>query len=361
MRPHTALALGAALLLAGPGRADDPDERAGGSAPEATDATPFGAVVARNWAAWSGGRDTLGKDDLVARFGDPAYRGEDAAALAALERWAFRNGPVSREGAVALDDPKTLKRYRVGVAALRTASRVLFASGAPRFDALQQGPAGDCHFFAGAGWIARYRPEVIGKAIVSLPDGRYQVTFPNGDSAVVTPPTDAELAFNDSASTLRDGLWMPVLEKATGAILARKGGRSAGIPDPTVAIDVPGGPKPMVERFTGRKAATFHLGARAHREKVRQALARMEERRLMAEVLLLHRPPARSIPWDHVYAVLAFEAGSDRVVLWNPWGTDFHPDGPPGPENGYERVHGVFRIPFDQFVEFFTFLAIEEG
>jgi hypothetical protein len=40
----------------------------------------------------------------------------------------------------------------------------------------------------------------------------------------------------------------------------------------------------------------------------------------------------RSISWDHVCAVLDFD-----------------------------RAHGVFRIPFDQFVTFFTFLAIEEG
>ena len=31
------------------------------------------------------------------------------------------------------------------------------------------------------------------------------------------------------------------------------------------------------------------------------------------------------------------------------------------PENGYARVLGVFRIPFEQFVAFFTFLAIEDG
>jgi hypothetical protein len=38
-----------------------------------------------------------------------------------------------------------------------------------------------------------------------------------------------------------------------------------------------------------------------------------------------------------------------------------HPPGAAGPQNGYDRVHGVFRIPFDQFVDFFTFLAIEES
>jgi len=30
---------------------------------------------------------------------------------------------------------------------------------------------------------------------------------------------------------------------------------------------------------------------------------------------------------------------------------DFHPGGPDGPENGYDRVHGMFRIPLAHFVE----------
>ena len=142
--------------------------------------------------------------------------------------------------------------------------------------------------------------------------------------------------------------------------MARRNSRSAEVPDPTLAIDVPGGPKPVVERFTGRQASGHHLGARAHRGKLRQALARMHERRLMAEVLLLRRPAAK-LPWDHVYAVLDYEPEADVVVLWNPWGTDFQPSGPSGPAKGYARVRGAFRIPFEEFVAFFTFLAIEEG
>jgi hypothetical protein len=152
----------------------------------------------------------------------------------------------------------------------------------------------------------------------------------------------------------------PVLEKATGVIMARRNARSARIEDPTLAIDVPSGPIPVVERFTGKGAKGHHLGARAHRGKVHEALERMHDRRLMAEVLLLHRPAAK-LAWDHVYAVLDYDARSRMVVLWNPWGTDFTPPGPSGPENGYARVRGVFQIPLDQFVEFFTFLAIEKG
>jgi hypothetical protein len=361
MRPTGALLLAASLALAVPSpRADDPEEPTDASETEAADASPFGTVVARNWAAWSGGRGAVSKDDLISAIARPEYRGEDAAALAALEYWARRNSPVDRATAVALADPKVLKRYRTGVAKLRSASRVLFASGSPNFSRLQQGPAGDCYFFSGAGWIARYRPRVIVQAIAPLPDGRFQVTFPNGDAATVTPPTDGELAANDSASTLADGLWMPVLEKATGAIMATRNSRSAAIPDPTLAIDVPYGPKSIVERFTGRRATGHHLGARTRHAEVREALTRMHDRRLMAEVLLLHRPAAKLV-WDHVYAVLDFEPEGNTVVLWNPWGTDFQPKGPSGPENGYAREHGVFRIPLDEFVRFFTFLAIEEG
>jgi hypothetical protein len=35
--------------------------------------------------------------------------------------------------------------------------------------------------------------------------------------------------------------------------------------------------------------------------------------------------------------------------------------GPSGPENGYARTGGVFRIPLASFGDAFTFLAVEEG
>lgn len=356
----TGLVLGALLASIPFARADDPGERVAGTETEATDAAPFGTVVARNWAAWAAGRDAVTREELTAAMARPEFRAEDAAALAALDRWAAQNDPVDRASAVGLDDAAALKRYRANVAKLRSAKRTLYASGTPDFSLLEQGPAGDCYFFSGAGWIARYRPQVIVQAIVALADGSFQVTFPNGDSAVVTAPTDSEMAFNDSASTLTDGFWMPILEKATGVVMARRNARSAQVEDPTLAIDVPSGPMPVVERFTGKGATGHELGARANRAKVRKALVRMHERRLMAEVLLLHRPAAK-LAWDHVYAVLGYDARSQVVVLWNPWGTDFQPSGPSGPANGYARVRGVFQIPFDEFVEFFTFLAIEKA
>ena len=137
--------------------------------------------------------------------------------------------------------------------------------------------------------------------------------------------------------------------------------KSADIPDPTVAIDIPGVPiSSVVERWTGRDVKKYHLGRRANVEQIRRALIRLEERKSLATALLLHRPPAK-LPYDHVYAVMSFSPATNMVTLWNPWGTDFTPNGPSGPENGYERSKGIFYLTFDEFVSFFTFLAIENN
>lgn len=289
------------------------------SAEELKGITPFAAVVQRNWNSWSKGNATVTKLDLIAQMASPAYTGEDAAALVALEIYLKKNPAVDLATAAAIDDPKILDRYYRNVLKLRRVKRVLFANGQPTFELLQQGPVGDCYFFSASGWMARNRPGDVMNAITRLDDGRFRVRFANGDEATVTAPTDAELAINDSDSTLQDGIWMSVLEKATGTIQARTYRKSAEIPDPTVAIDTAGIPiGSVVKRWTGQEVKVFRLGARVQRDQVRRALIRMQERTSLATSLLLHRPPAK-LAYDHVYAIMGFDPGTDTVTIWNPW------------------------------------------
>ncbi len=337
-----------------PDESSPPDDRLKGI-------SPWSQVIERNWARWAGDQSSVTKRDLIARMASPEFRGEDAAALVALENVLRKVDSIDKAGAMAPPDPKILKVYQGNVLKLQGAKRVLFANGKPTFTLLQQGPPGDCYFFSGTGWIALYRPEVIVKAITPLPGERYRVRFPNGDEAEVTAPTDAELAINDSVSTLQDGLWMSILEKAAGTVMSRTSEKGAAIPDPTVSIDRPGVPiKGIVERWTGRSARNVLLGRKAKLREVREALLLMERRRSMAEALLLHKPAAK-LPYDHVYAILAFDGESDRVKLWNPWGTDFKPQGPSGRENGYAREKGVFFLSLADFVEFYSVVSIEEN
>jgi len=323
-------------------------------------ASPLPVVIARNWDRWAQGRAELTKVDAIALMPDASLQGEDAAALAALELHLRKIDAVDRAAALAMDAPKVLNFYAKSVRKLRAVDRRLFPNGGPTFLMMEQGPAGDCYFFSGTGWMARYRPQVIRQAITELPGGRFRVRFPSGDDIEVSTPTDAEMANNNSESTLRDGLWLPVLEKAMGLIMQHKSRKSAAIPDPSVAVNVPGGPAPIVRLWTGNEVDAAHLGGRTERSDLRGLLDRMQRRNSMAGVLLLKKPEAR-LPYDHVYAVLDYDAATDSVTLWNPWGTDYTPPCPSSPACGYARSRGAFRLSLDEFDRFFTYLAVERN
>ncbi len=321
----------------------------------------FGEVVRRNWSSWSQGNETVSKQNLIARIASPEYRGEDAAALVALENYMKKTQTVDLPTAAAIDNDKILDIYYKNVLKLRNVKRTLFANGAPTFELLQQGPSGDCYFFSASGWMAKNRPHEVMNAVTTLEGGGYRVRFANGDEASVAPPTDAELAINASLSTLRDGLWMPVFEKAVGVIQARTIRKAADVPDPTVAIDISGVPiSSVIRRWTGHEVKVFRLGSRADRQLVRSALVRMHDLNSLATALLLRQPPAK-LPFDHVYAIMDFQPDTDTLAIWNPWGTDFTPKGPSGPENGYERKKGIFFLSLDDFINFYTYLAIERN
>lgn len=325
------------------------------------DVAPLAEVIARNWNKWSGGNDTIGKEDLIAALSSPEIKGENAAALVALETYLRKNklSSIDKSAAVNLKDEKTADLYMKDIAKLKGTSRMLFSPGQPDFNTMAQGPAGDCYFFSGTGWIAKYRSDVIRKAITHNPDKTYRVVFPNGDDATVAEPTDAEMVFNDSASTLSGGIWMPVLEKALGTVMSRTSAKSAAVPDPTVAIDVPGVPiGSIIKRWTGNDVSVYKLTDTGKRE-LEKALTKMHDKNLMAEALLL-RENSSHLPWDHVYAVMDFDPQTETLSMWNPLACDFTPDGPDGQDNGYTTKRGMFNMPLDDFMEIYSHLAIEK-
>lgn len=79
----------------------------------------------------------------------------------------------------------------------------------------------------------------------------------------------------------------------------------------------------------------------------------------MSQALTPAHSIAHSIAGDHVYAILGFNKTSDMLTIWNPWGDDFTPKGPPGIQNGYARKHGVFTMPMDEFMSVYSVLSIE--
>jgi hypothetical protein len=62
---------------------------------------------------------------------------------------------------------------------------------------------------------------------------------------------------------------------------------------------------------------------------------------------------------NHAYAILGYDPKRDRILLWNPHGTNYTPKGPEGLEHGYAREDGIFAMPLEHFVLQFAGLAVE--
>jgi len=321
---------------------------------------PFTDVVKDNWKKWVGDSNEICRFTLVAQFKYPENKQEIAAALVTIvtRMRGEKKLTITFDDAIAMSNKKTDSIYNGIVNKINNINRTLFATGKPDFNKMQQGYGGDCFFFSGAGWIAKYRNDVIVNSIKVISDKKYKVAFPNGEWAIVNEPTDAEMAYNDSFSTLSDGMWMPILEKALGEILQKKSTKYANIPDPTISIDAGGGPAPDVRLWTGNETKLYYLGEKVDKFALREGLIKMQKYNLMSQALVPRNPKGKIIG-DHVYAIMEFDANTNMLLVWNPWGTNYKHKGPDCPENGYNRTNGFFNISLDDFILLFSCVAIE--
>ena len=243
----------------------------------------------------------------------------------------------------------------------------LYAHERPEFQSLRQGPIGDCFFFSVTGALAARDPGRIVAMIEPQPDAAFLVRFPGEPPVRVPPLTQAEVLVNNSASTLQDGLWPVVLEKAVGAVLrSREDSRAA---EPTDAIAHGGSTQEILFLYTGHTTRKFALrnpqfvpeGLAEIRQILPEAL---EHGKLACAKMAAAQAGEARVPhlgYNHAYAVLGFDRESDVLTLWNPWGDTFTPKGPDGPELGFTTKHGVFRIPLETFYHTFSGLPVESS
>jgi hypothetical protein len=251
---------------------------------------------------------------------------------------------------------------------LVTLVRRLYAGSGPSFPMMQQGEIGDCYFFSVTGYLVDRDPGRIVRMIQPRAGGGYLVRFENGDNVPVPEPTDAEVLVNNSSSSLRDGLWLPVLEIAVGEVLRIRAQASGRTIEPTDAMASGGDTVMVMHLYSGHLAAEWRLrrerSARALIPDVRESLSRVLARGMLAAADMGKTPPegGRPIPglgYDHSYAILAYDPGTDQVTMWNPWGHSFKPRGPEGVEYGFSTEHGTFRLPLTTLCEQFSVLQLE--
>ena len=430
--------LSLALLLAV--FAQDPAPAAAQPKPQA--ARTFADVVRAHFDTWDQDRDgTLSKHELDVLCVSHRVQGEEAAAAAALKR-VVRSGkyevpPLTKEvlskpaaptkaaakpaapatpaptadGDRAADDadrrdsgepvqasasatttpsttpplrkPNFQSSYASGLKKIRNSKRALFLDETPDIDACKQGPLGDCFFVAAVGAFAHRDPVALKRMFVEQQDGSVLVRFGNGQSVVVTPLSDAELAL--SGSTGDEGLWLPVLEKAMGSLRQDANPDKYDTETATDAIARGGSTASMLRILTGHTTTRIALKKRPRSTKkdergnpvlepsqpagehaalavrVREALTQALSSRRLAACGTLQEAQPKGIAQKHAYAVLAFDAAQDVVHLWNPHGNTHTPKGPAGLEHGYPTKAGRFSVPVAEFVRIFGSVVVETG
>jgi hypothetical protein len=359
------------------------------AATAASPAGSFAAVVAAHFSRWDRNHDgALCPPEVTVLVTDPAVCGDEAAALAAIH--LHQRNPKG-PGAFTLEQllhpatapaaqgrrdqapwqPNFEARFNTFRDHILKAPRELFVGRAPSLEAVSQGYLGDCYFLAAVGAAVHRDPAAVRRLFRPGRDGSCDLHFCNGRTAHVRSLTDAQIALGSSAGA--QGLWLNVLEEGFGQVKGHSRWGAHASAEGLDAIARGGDAGETITLLTGHKAA--YLPLRKGPGKDKPPPPRREVPALMAKVRTLletaragrllvccgtgrnHLP--RGIASDHDYAVLDYEARTDTVLLWNPWGNHFTPQGTPGLAGGYATEQGHFRVPLGEFVHIFEGLYHE--
>jgi hypothetical protein len=360
---------------------------------QAQSAPSFARVVQENFTHWDlnhdGRLETNEIDQLMNRKGIHRFA---AAALATIKRrermvpdgerseyapseeelmsMHDNEGPLQQLD-MAQGKPKVYHfeaQYRHNLAVLGSINHKLYAGEGPDFAALHQGPIGDCYFFSVTGYLAACDPQRLMRMLAAEPNGGFLVRLGDGESLQIRAPTDAEILVNNSATSLEDGIWLTVLEKAIGRKmrLAAKPEKRTG--EATDAMAHGGSAGKVIQWYTGHETIGIKLRDPAHAEarlaQLRELLPTTLEHRQLAALGMGKEPPpnGKKIPhlgYGHSYAIFGFNPQRDEVTVWNPWGNDVKPKGPAGVEYGFPTRHGIFQIPLATLYEQFSGVQLE--
>jgi hypothetical protein len=346
------------------------------AAPKST----LAAVIRQYFASWDRNHNGfVSKEDIDLAMQDPSLHGDAAAALLALKvklaqiealhnDGLFANGKgVSLADLTAMQEKleasdggaKELEAwFEYGQEHSRAITRTLFTHRLPDPLAIQQGFIGDCYFLAAVADVAKGHPDVIKNMITDNHDGTFTVRFPDGRSADVQAPTDAECIMYSTSG--RDGLWLTVVEKAYGAVCNHSGFHAIfPCAEPFDAADGGGHLSEGITAMTGHATDTDSLGiAREETTRRKLSAAAAEGRIASLATTSYGSGNIQGLPRQHAYTVLGYDARTDTVTIRNPWGCQELVDAQGKPLDGVDD--GVFRVPLKDLNKYFAQICYEK-
>ena len=288
--------------------------------------TELNALKNTVYYAYAGGNDHLNMADDVRNLshkvvnGDAAnarYRGGNLGNLAAGSR-ADQLDKLVHKWFLGDDRPQIAANYQYATASL-------FGSGI-RYTDIQQGQIGDCYFLASLATTAAQKPQTIQSMFKDNGDGTFTVRFfRNGASEYVTVdrylPVDSagRLICDGMGRSVRDNnqnLWAQLAEKAYAQI--NESGwlnRPTGTNGRNSYDAISGGwGNVAIAQITGlRTAFDNSLNFNTLVNSVNSG-----------KMVVLHsmvQPRESLIVSNHAYALIGYNAATQRFTLFNPWGT----------------------------------------
>lgn len=328
---------------------------------------PLSKVVERHFAHWDRDHDNvLDLIEVDHVIEDHSVHGR-LAALAVTLRYYITNKDhqptLTHQQLLKLADENDFaKSVERATKHLETIDRELFLPTDPDLTTFNQGRLNDCYLLSAIAAQAHRSPKAIRGMIHPEVTGGFKVVFGDGQKIHVEPLTDSELLLGAKLDN-RHGSWLAVLEKAYGIIRKRdhakkgnKGANSAGS-EPIGRLNY-GNSSEIISLLTGHHAESLIL-ASSHLDKVHNLLVEMTKKRRLLCVGKNKDSGPPGIVTNHLYAILGYDEHERRVHVFNPWGNNFTPKGPPGKANGFTTKNGQFTVPLDQFHAVFTDVIYE--
>lgn len=261
-------------------------------------------------------------------FGNTAnahYQGQALGNLAAGSS-ASQLQQLVNKWFLGLDRPATSSTYA-------PVSGSLFVDG-PSYRDINQGGVGDCYILAALAETALKSPATITDMFIANGDGTYTVKFYNGAEAeYITVDSDLPIdatghlfyagrgkLYNDPANEL----WVSLAEKAYAQINEMGWLRTylMGNGQNTYAAIDGGYFYTAVGQTTGRATVAFTTTLVATNF---STFVDAYNQGALIGFTTMKSPPNPAVVSNHVYAVLSYDAATQTITLFNPWGIQVDP------------------------------------
>lgn len=327
---------------------------------------PLSQFIDKHFAHWDRNHDdVLDITEVDRSVEDHKVVGREAAVIFRIRERMMDKGkpaPLSHKKVLALAQDRAFEKAVDATAKkLETIDRELFLASDPDLSTFHQGRLCDCYLLCTIGAQVHRDPKAIREMIHPVVTGGFQVAFGNGQKIRVAGLTDTELLLGAQLDS-HHGSWLAVLEKAYGIVRERERKQKKKPGDgPTIvpADTLNGGcAGDIISLLTGQQSGCLDV-KKTHRDQVHNMLLdRTRKRRLVCISAVVAKPPPGIIT-DHCYAIFGYDGKKRKVTIFNPWGNQFTPKGPPGLANGYPTEHGQFTVPLDHLMQFVNQLVYE--